>query len=696
MGSRLVRRAAGALAVVAMALVPIAYGAFAAPVGAAGTVNVATAGQLATAWADTSNTRIVLTADIQLSDASGTCFGENPFRAAGGSGITVDGQGLYGITSTCELGRLLVDDGAEAVTLTGLTHFDGGTSCGAGGGLYTNGSATITNVHASDNAALGQTCPLSQGVDSQSLNSIARGGALYSGAGNLTVTGSSFSNNHADVAGGAVAVLNGNATVTGTTFSDNTVGVAGDPGPDNDLAGGALYVDGTAGVSGSTFTGNHFAGQGGDECENCSVEGGALWAAFGAIVDTSTFTENAATCVDSCGASGGAIYVESTIAQVQASTFTDNTAQCLGNCSVWGGAVSTPESNIISSTFTGNSASCAIGSCGNVGGALASGDTTVEGSTFTNNDTSCQSACDASGGAIAAGAFFSAKSEFAPDSVHAAGKPLGDEVEILTSTFTGNTATATDNAPLCDCNGGAVYAFSDSTVTIDSSTFADNTALFDGGALSVRGEPTVTIHNSTVTANDSGFNGALDLSSEGLTAELAYNTIVANTVHEVAIEAVGADARAAFVTPPSNLSVNSATFFGNIIALPATGTPNCLTFEDPTSQGYNWSDDTSCGLTNATDEVAAPNDPLLNPLGFYGGPTPTMLPLTPKNGGAISPVIDAIPVAACQTGIAAGIANDQRRVLRPQLVGCDIGSVEVTQEDYQVEAAAVIQPKFTG
>jgi hypothetical protein len=72
-----------------------------------------------------------------------------------------------------------------------------------------------------------------------------------------------------------------------------------------------------------------------------------------------------------------------------------------------------------------------------------------------------------------------------------------------------------------------------------------------------------------------------------------------------------------------------------------------------------------------------------------------MLPLTPLHGGATSPVIDAIPAAACQTGIAAGITTDQRGVDRPQLVGCDIGAVEVTQQDLQVEAA-VIQPRFTG
>jgi hypothetical protein len=48
-----------------------------------------------------------------------------------------------------------------------------------------------------------------------------------------------------------------------------------------------------------------------------------------------------------------------------------------------------------------------------------------------------------------------------------------------------------------------------------------------------------------------------------------------------------------------------------------------------------------------------------------------------------------------RTGAAAGVTTDQRGVTRPQLVGCDIGAVEVTQADYMVEAA-VVTPKFTG
>jgi len=150
---------------------------------------------------------------------------------------------------------------------------------------------------------------------------------------------------------------------------------------------------------------------------------------------------------------------------------------------------------------------------------------------------------------------------------------------------------------------------------------------------------------------------------------------------------------------PTSPSARCSRPFGTIVALPLGGGTNCFINTDKSgsivSQGYNWSDDTSCGFTEATDKVAAPNDPGLNALGAWGGPTATMLPLTPLHGGTTSPVIDAIPVAACQTGVAAGITTDQRGVTRPQMTGCDIGAVEVTLTDFQVEAA-VIQPRFTG
>ena len=92
---------------------------------------------------------------------------------------------------------------------------------------------------------------------------------------------------------------------------------------------------------------------------------------------------------------------------------------------------------------------------------------------------------------------------------------------------------------------------------------------------------------------------------------------------------------------------------------------NCWTL-DSASEGFNFSDDDSCQFTEASDNVADGNDPMLGALADNGGPTQTMLP---QPG---SPLIDAIkPVSECQVDV------DQRGVTRPQIKGCDTGAVEV-------------------
>src|SRR5262249_45133364 len=139
------------------------------------------------------------------------------------------------------------------------------------------------------------------------------------------------------------------------------------------------------------------------------------------------------------------------------------------------------------------------------------------------------------------------------------------------------------------------------------------------------------------------------------------------------------------VARPANLATNddgTFTTFGTIIALPHGG-PNCLILNGTTSQGYNFSDDTSCSLGDPTDVKGAGNDPKLGPLADNGGPAFTRLPLTG------SPVIDAIPGGSCQKGAAAGVTDDERGVSRPQNVLCDIGAVEVIPP-------VVVQPTFTG
>jgi hypothetical protein len=126
-----------------------------------------------------------------------------------------------------------------------------------------------------------------------------------------------------------------------------------------------------------------------------------------------------------------------------------------------------------------------------------------------------------------------------------------------------------------------------------------------------------------------------------------------------------------------------------VIALPDGGT-NCSKANEgtQTSQGYNFADDLTCGFTNAAtgDRQGAGLPPIaLGALSDNGGVGQTMLPLSG------SPLLNVIPPSACRTGAAAGVADDERGVTRPQGPGCEIGAAEV-----EVTPAVVKEPNFTG
>jgi Putative pectate lyase-like adhesive domain len=216
-------------------------------------------------------------------------------------------------------------------------------------------------------------------------------------------------------------------------------------------------------------------------------------------------------------------------------------------------------------------------------------------------------------------------------------------VTITNSTVSGNTAGP-------GVGGGMLV---NGTVTVTNSTFSGNHSGGASGGIHANPGP-VTLTNSTVTDNSSDCCGGGITAVQGLT--LVYSTVVRNTAPD------GANV---FVEFPGHL-----TSFASVVALPQGGGLNCTMSGTTTSNGFNFSDDASCGFTAATDKQSA-GDPGLGALADNGGPTLTRLPQTG------SPLIDAIPSASCQADGASGITTDQRGVSRPQGGGCDIGAVEV-------------------
>jgi hypothetical protein len=227
---------------------------------------------------------------------------------------------------------------------------------------------------------------------------------------------------------------------------------------------------------------------------------------------------------------------------------------------------------------------------------------------------------------------------------------------------TAGTATLTNSTVSGNQSGaGGAGISAIGAVTLTGSTVSGNTAIAGGGGIATT---SLTVTNSTISGNTAGAAGGGGFTTGGAT--LTYATVVQNSAP------TGANAIAATLTS-----------FASVLALPAGGGANCVV-TTPTSQGFNFSDDASCGLALGTDRQSG--NPTLDPLANYGGPTQTQLPASG------SPLIDAVPLASCQAGEAAGITTDQRGVTRPQGPGCDTGAVEVLVPAMPV----VVTPRFTG
>jgi len=192
----------------------------------------------------------------------------------------------------------------------------------------------------------------------------------------------------------------------------------------------------------------------------------------------------------------------------------------------------------------------------------------------------------------------------------------------------------------------------------------------------------LTALNSTITDN-TGSTISEFAAGAGVVAtnpKLVYSTITNN-----------GDRNPLSTDPGANLEIGgTAQSFAAVITQPAGG-PNCTyqTGATLSSQGYNFSNDSTCNLASTGDRQGAGN-PALGALANNGGPTQTLLPATG------SPLIDSIPNGACQTPpLASGITTDQRSLSRPSPTGgaCDIGAVEVQTS---APAAVVITPRFTG
>jgi uncharacterized repeat protein (TIGR01451 family) len=253
--------------------------------------------------------------------------------------------------------------------------------------------------------------------------------------------------------------------------------------------------------------------------------------------------------------------------------------------------------------------------------------------------------------------------------------PAGAAIAITNSTISGNQAAG---------NGGGVsgeggFGSSRPTISLFADAVSGNTAGVDGGG--VGGFDNDSILDSTITGNTSGPSGGGGvMSGYGSSDTISFSTVNANT---------------ASGGPGGNLlDQGNAITVDNSIVTAGVGTngnpDNC--FGTVVSGGYNLFDDngSSCG-TVAGDHDLINSNPVLGPLQNNGGPTSTE---ALQKG---SPAIDAASGSACasEPTNSSGTPVDQRGVLRPEGLGCDIGAYEA-QPDLAVTASVQRNPIDVG
>ena len=312
----------------------------------------------------------------------------------------------------------------------------------------------------------------------------------------------------------------------------------------------------------------------------------------------------------------------------------------LTNCTVSGNSASTNGGGLFTFSGTTTLTDCTVSgnsATGNGGGL----DAAFEDRTTLTNCTISGNSAGGNGGGLYGNVFTATTLTNCTVSGNSAG---GNGGGLYSQTYSPTTLTnCTVSGNSAAGNGGGLYDYY-STTTLTNCTVSGNSAGRDGGGLYSHYYSTTTLTNCTVSGNSAGGNGGGLFSDDYSPTTLTNCTVSGNSA---SVNGGGL----------FNGASNSATLANTIVAgnTAVTGPDGAGGF---TSQGNNLIGETdgSSGWVGSdlTGTIAPPLNPLLAPLGNYGGPTQTMA-LLPG-----SPAIDAGNNAL----IPAGVTTDQRGLPR--------------------------------
>ena len=445
------------------------------------------------------------------------------------------------------------------------------------------------------------------------------GGAI-SARGTMKIVRTIFENNIATGNGGAISLQ---PQTNEPNISLDIISSSFSNNKSLNSSGGAVYLDNSydgqdVTVSDCNFTSNE-AFYGGAILQNQGLNHGGL------SIEKSRFIDNNAS------KSAGAVYASGAFTEIIDSNFTENRAGDEG-----GGAIRlTKNSSIERSIFFKNSA-------------IDRGGAVYDSSFFDDIVVStCQFVSNFSVNGYAGAIYSDAMSS----------------ILIADSTFKENNATL---------SGGAIYlSYSGDSLkyTITRSLFTDNFTEENGGAIALSNDfhgSKLTVSNTTFSKNKAKYDGgALYAAANQLSNYLAIrdNTFVRNEA-DTDMDGNG-EGGALYYSGSFRMSIDNSILNHNSAAT----SPNCRgMFTTETANVIT--SVTGCDIDLVgSSAVIISEDPQLQPLGDNGGTTETY---------ALTETSSAFDSGTCWAQLSVN-KEDQRSILRPQGLGCDIGAFELEQ-----------------
>jgi filamentous hemagglutinin family protein len=246
---------------------------------------------------------------------------------------------------------------------------------------------------------------------------------------------------------------------------------------------------------------------------------------------------------------------------------------------------------------------------------------------------------------------------------HAGGiNNIGNRLNIQNSIITGNST---------DGYGGGIYNRFSATLNIANSTISGNTSVKNGGGIDNWSESTATINNSTISGNTSGASGGGVYNINDSTLNISNSTISGNQADFGG--GIGNSNNSTLNITHATISNNSANLGGGIgnnnanVNLRNSIIANSINGGDVNASNINATGQNLVEDGTLTGANILNVDPLLSPLGNYGGLTQThaLLPGSPAiNSG--------------DNTSATGLTTDQRGVTRIIGTTVDLGAFEAS------------------